>query len=88
MYSDTAAGMMHDPASVKAPPKKVRSMTMHFHPKHVEVTHHHTHSAHPAESTTIPIHQGTGMDALHDHIEDHAGQPNDGEAECEDGNCE
>lgn len=87
MYSDAAAGMLHDPAGERVPPKKVKSMTMTFHPHKVHVTHHHNHPAHQPEHHEIPIHQGQGLDQLHDHIEDHAGQPNEGEAEAEDGNC-
>lgn len=85
MYNDSAAGMLHDPVSEKTPPKKVKSMTMTFHPHKVHVTHHHTHPAHPPESKEIPIHQGAGMDALHDHIESTVGQPNTGEPEADAG---
>lgn len=84
-HEDSAAGMLHNPASEKAPPKKVKTMVMTFHHNKVHVTHHHTHAAHPPEAHEIPIHQGTGMDELHDHIEEHAGQPNTGEAEADAG---
>lgn len=85
---------MHD-AGARAPAKKVRTMIAQHsmgtkqHPyEHLHITHHHAHAAHPAESKVIPIHQGTGLDEMHDHLEDAFGKPNDGEQECEDGNCE
>ncbi len=88
---------MHD-GGAKAPPKHVRTMIIQHsmgtksHPyQHVHITHHHSHSAHPATSHVVPVHGGAGaagLDELHDHMEEHMGQPNPGEQECEDGNCE
>ena len=92
--SGATTGLMHDPEA-KAPPKRVRTMIITHHPPtkekpyhHMQVTHHHTHGAHPAESHEVRVHEGSGLDELHDHLEDHMGMPNDGEQECEDGNCE
>jgi hypothetical protein len=42
------------------------------------VTHKHTHPMHPDEEHVV-----SNMEALHDHLEDHLGEPNDGEAEAD-----
>lgn len=88
-------GMLAEPASDKKPPKHVDTVIMKrrrptaekpYH--HVEITHHHTHPAHPPEHHTVKIHgsgASTGLDQLHDHMEDHMGQPNPGEAEADAG---
>jgi hypothetical protein len=92
--SPAVTGLMHDDGA-KVPPKRVKTMIITHHPptkehpyQHMHITHHHSHSAHPAETHIVPVHQGDGLDQLHDHLEEHMGQPNEGEQECEDGNCE
>lgn len=85
MHEEAMAGMAHEPGGMKLPPKRVKTMVTTFHPNKVHITHHHTHQAHPPETHEYPIHHGTGLDALHDHIEDHVGQPNDGEEAAEAG---
>jgi len=46
--------------------------------------HKHSHPEHHPDET----HALSNMDALHDHLEQHVGQPNSGEAEAEAGNPE
>lgn len=89
MDSAALAGMAHDGASDKKPPKTVHTMVITRVPgKGHHVTVHHTHPQHhPADSKMIHA-DGNGLDQLHDHVEEQMGTPNPGEQECEDGNCE
>lgn len=71
--------------SGKKPKKELAHMvvTPHKNGSHT-VMHHHTHpDHHPAEP-----HGVTNMQDLHDHMEEHMGSPNSGEAEADAGNPE
>jgi len=82
-------GLMHD-AGAKAPAKRVHTMVVTRKPTGHHVTHHHTHAAHPAESYMVEAPGGNpgNLDNLMDHMQEHMGDQNPGEQECEDGQCE
>lgn len=84
----------------KVEPKKDEKSASHEAPKrHGKVKHMHIHRADDgtyvidhehepmADGTPVPNSQHTApdMDALHDHLEDHLGEPNPGEAEADAG---
>lgn len=55
---------------------------------HMVITHHHTSSAHPPATHEVKVHgsgMNAGLDALHDHMEEHYGKPNPGEEAAEAG---
>jgi hypothetical protein len=88
--SDAVSGMMHDPEA-SAPPKKVHTMVITRVPgKGHHVTHHHTHPSHAAQAHMVQAPDGNegNLDNLHDHLEEHMGGENPGEAACESGQCE
>lgn len=87
--SEAIGGMMHDGGAPKAPPKKVHTMVITRVPgKGHHVTHHHTAPQHhPATSQSVAAPGGNegNLDNLQDHVQEHMGEPNPGEAEAEDG---
>jgi hypothetical protein len=72
--ADAMAGIA---GKAKAPKKEIKSMvhTKTHNGKHI-VTHHHHHPEHHPDET----HAFDNMSDVHDHMENHAGTPNDGEA--------
>jgi hypothetical protein len=72
--------LSHEPDSEPTePPKVIRAMNIRkaSDGSHV-IEHHHVHFSHPMEE-----HTAKNMDELHDHLEQHWGGPNDGEAASE-----
>lgn len=71
--------------TAKKPPKVRSHMTLESHEdgSHT-ITHHYTHPEHHKPKS----HGLSNMDALIDHLQEHAGQPNSGEAEADAGNPE
>lgn len=79
-----AMGLAHSvladaPDSEVQPPKVIRAMHIRkaSDGSHV-IEHHHVSFSHPMEE-----HTAKNMDELHDHLEQHWGDPNDGEEESE-----
>lgn len=71
--------LSHEPEKDITPPKDIHEM----HVRKADnggfiVKHIHKHFEHPPEE-----HVHSDMDSLHDHLEQHWGEPNDGEAESE-----
>jgi hypothetical protein len=70
---DAVKGLAKD----KAPKKEIKTMehSKSHNGKHIVVHKHHSPSHHPDET-----HVMNDMAELHQHMDDHAGAPNDGEA--------
>jgi hypothetical protein len=80
----SAMGLAHSvladaPDAEVQPPKVIRAMHIRkaSDGSHV-IEHHHVNFSHPMEE-----HTAKNMDELHDHLEQHWGEPNDGEHESE-----
>ena len=71
--------LSHEPEQDMQPKKVIRAMNIRkaSDGSHV-IEHHHVDFSHPMEE-----HTAKNMDELHDHLEQHWGTPNDGEAESE-----
>ena len=77
-----AMGLAHDALSHNAEePQEPKKMIRAMHTRKAAdgsyvIEHHHAHFSHPMEE-----HTAANTDALHDHIEQHFGEPNDGEGQ-------
>ena len=81
-----AMGLAHDALSHETEKEKEPEMPKHLKEIHIKELHtggfHVTkHSGRPGDEPTV--HGAANTDALHEHIEDHMGSPNDGEEASE-----